>query len=254
MLILRSTLFNLAFYINMMVWMIIALPTLLMPRPVFMAVARLWTRSSLWLLATLCGTRMEVRGRSHVPPGGCLVASKHQSLWETFAMFVIFDDPAYVIKRELQWIPFYGWFTLKARSIPVNRKGGAAALLTMNRLALKEAATGRQIVIFPEGTRRAAGAPPAYKYGITHMYEQMGLPCLPVALNSGLFWPRRRFLRYPGTIVVEILPPIPAGLGRDQFFATMKQEIETASGRLIEEATAAATREGTALFAPHRAR
>jgi 1-acyl-sn-glycerol-3-phosphate acyltransferase len=235
MLILRSAAFNVAFYLNLFVWFLIALPTLLLPRAAFMAAARQWTRISLWLLRAICGTRMEVRGREYIPPGGFLVACKHQSLWETFALFMVFEDPAFVIKRELQWIPFYGWFTLKARSIPVNRKGGSPALAAMNRRALEEAATGRQIVIFPEGTRRAAGAPPAYKYGIAHMYEQMGLPCVPVALNSGLFWPRRRFLRHPGTIVVEIAPPLPPGLPRDTFFARMQEEIESRSAALLAE-------------------
>jgi 1-acyl-sn-glycerol-3-phosphate acyltransferase len=163
-------------------------------------------------------------------------------MWETFALFCVFDDPAFVLKRELQWMPMFGWYTIKARSIPVNRKGGASALLAMNARAAEEAAAGRQIVIFPEGTRTAPGAPPSYKYGIAHMYEQMGMSCVPVGLNSGLFWPRRKFLRYPGTIVVEICEPIAPGLERDAFFALMKERIEASSDALLLEGRA--TRRG----------
>jgi 1-acyl-sn-glycerol-3-phosphate acyltransferase len=237
MLLFRSALFNALYYLNLIVWMIAVLPTLAMPRRVFMAVARLWARQSLWMLKVVCGTRFELRGAHNIPPGGFLVAAKHQSLWETFALLTVFDDPAFVLKRELRWIPFFGWYTWVARSIPVNRGGGSKALADMNRRAGEEARGGRQIIIFPEGTRRAPGAPAAYKYGIAHMYEQMGLACVPVALNSGVFWPRRKMIRRPGTIVVEVLPAIPPGLSRDAFFARMQEDIEAASDRLLAEAT-----------------
>lgn len=233
MLFLRSALFNVVFYINMIVLMIVAVPTLLMPRAALCAMVRAWSTTSLFWLRVICGTKVEFRGLERIPPGGFLVASKHQSLWETFALFQIFDDPCFILKRELQWIPLFGWLTIKHRSVPVNRSGGSAALQEMNRLAGEQARTGRQIIIFPEGTRRAPGAEPAYKFGIAHMYDTMKSPCVPVALNSGLFWPRRKFLRYPGTIVVEVLEPIPPGLPKDVFFATMQERIETASRRLL---------------------
>jgi 1-acyl-sn-glycerol-3-phosphate acyltransferase len=233
----RSALFNALYYLNLIVWMIGVLPTLVMPRQAFMTVARIWAGTSLWLLRVVCGTRFELRGAGNIPPGGFLVASKHQSLWETFALLTVFKDPAFVLKRELRWIPFFGWYTWKAQSIPVNRGGGGKALADMNRRAAEAARGGRQIVIFPEGTRRAPGAPAAYKYGIAHMYEQMGLPCVPVALNSGVFWPRRKLIRRPGTIVIEVLPVIPPGLPRDMFFSQMQDAIEAASARLLAEAT-----------------
>jgi 1-acyl-sn-glycerol-3-phosphate acyltransferase len=235
MLFLRSLLFNAAYYINLMLWMIAALPSLVMPRAVFMWIARTWAGTSLWLLKVICGTGVEFRGLEKIPDGGFIVAAKHQSLWETFALLVIFRDPAFILKRELQWIPLFGWFTLKAKSIPVRRGKGGEALAEMNALAREQAAAGRQIIIFPEGTRRAPGAPPAYKYGIAHMYEQMGMTCVPLALNSGVFWPRRQFLRRPGVIVVEILDPIPPGLPKDAFFTAMKDAVETASDRLLQE-------------------
>jgi 1-acyl-sn-glycerol-3-phosphate acyltransferase len=245
MLQLRSFVFNVVYYVNIILWMLVLVPSFLMPRMVFIRAARLWAHMNLWLLRVICGTRVEFRGTERLPPGGFLVACKHQSMWETFALFCILDDPAFVLKRELLYVPFFGWYALKARSIPVRRGGGASALRDMNALAREEARHGRQIVIFPEGTRTAAGAPPAYKYGIAHMYEQMGIECVPMALNSGVFWPRRKFLRYPGTIVVEVLEPIPAGLDRDQFFTTLQERIETASDALLAEARAEQRRRST---------
>ena len=235
MLAFRSFLFNAAFYANLIVWMLAALPLLLAPRMALMRVAQGWARSNLWLLGTIAGTRVEIRGREHIPPGGLLVASKHQSLWETFALATLFDDPTFVLKRELMWIPLFGWFLWKADMVPIDRRAGSSALREMTRRARDEVAHGRQLLIFPEGTRRPPGAEPAYKYGIVHLYEKLGVPCVPVALNSGLFWPRRSFIRRPGTIIVEILAPIPPGLPRDAFFRTMTQQIEEASNRLLAE-------------------
>ncbi len=233
MIALRSLVFNIVFYVNMIVLMLLAIPTLLMPRGALVWFVRMWSTTSLWWLKVICGTTVEFRGLENIPKGGALVASKHQSLWETFALFQILDDPTFVLKRELQWIPFFGWYTIKYRAIPVNRGGGSNALQEMNRQAAEQARHGRQIVIFPEGTRRAPGAEPAYKYGIAHMYERIGMPCVPIALNSGLFWPRRKFLRFPGVITVEVLPPIPPGLPREEFFRLLQDRIETASQRLL---------------------
>ncbi len=235
MLIIRSLLFNVAFYANLILWLIMLIPGFLVPRRVFMRMVQLWAHTSLWLLRVLAGTRIEVRGREKIPPGGALVASKHQSLWETFALVTLFDDPTFILKRELMWIPFFGWYTWKADCIPVNRKAGSQALVQMTAKAKDEARHGRQIIIFPEGTRRPAGAPAAYKYGVAHLYQNLGFPCVPIALNSGLYWPRRQFIRRPGTIVVEVLDPIPPGLPREEFFRLMQGGIEEASDRLLAE-------------------
>jgi 1-acyl-sn-glycerol-3-phosphate acyltransferase len=238
MLALRSFLFNLAFYANLLAWMIVFIPAYLIPRKAFLRIAQAWARSSLWLLKMIAGTGVEVRGREKIPPGGLIVASKHQSLWETFALLTLFDDPAFILKRELMWIPLFGWYAWKADMVPVNRRSGSQALSEMNRRAKAEAARGRQILIFPEGTRRPPGAEPAYKFGVAHIYATLGAPCLPVALNSGLFWPRRSFLRRPGTITVEILDPIAPGMPRDLFFETVKSRMEAASDRLLAEGQA----------------
>ncbi|MBM6593429.1 lysophospholipid acyltransferase family protein [Microvirga pudoricolor] len=235
MLVLRSLLFNVAFYINLIVWLILLIPGFVVPRKAFMRLVQTWARTSLWLLRVLAGTKVEYRGLERIPAGGLLVASKHQSLWETFALLPVFDDPTFILKRELQWIPFFGWYTWKADCIPVNRKAGSQALVAMTAKAKEEVREGRQIMIFPEGTRRPAGAPPAYKYGVSHLYQSLGVPCLPVGLNSGLYWPRRKFIRHPGTIVVEILEPIPVGLERTEMFRILQERIEDSSNRLYED-------------------
>lgn len=236
MLVLRSLLFNIAFYANLIARLVLYLPLLALPRQWLMAGVRDWARSSLWLMRVIAGTKAEFRGMENVPPGGLLIAAKHQSLWETFALLTITKDPAFVLKRELSWLPFFGWYALKARMIPVDRGKGAVALATMTARVGAQIALGRQIIIFPEGTRRPPGAPPSYKYGLVHLYHTLSVPCLPVALNSGLYWPRRQFIRRPGTIIVECLPVIAPGLSRTTFRDTIAADIEEVSNRLMAEA------------------
>jgi 1-acyl-sn-glycerol-3-phosphate acyltransferase len=236
MTVLRSLAFNVAFYANTVLWLFALIPLLVLPRKIFLRAVQAWGSVSIWLMRVLAGIRLEFRGLEKIPSGGLLVASKHQSAAETFSLLTLFDDPTFVLKRELQWIPLFGWYTMKAAQVPVNRSAGSAALADMNERARKEAARGRQIIIFPEGTRRAPGAPPAYKYGIAHLYQNLGVPCLPVAMNTGVFWPRRSFMRRPGTMVIEVLDPIPPGLPRDAFFEEVKAAIEAGCDRLLAEA------------------
>ncbi len=233
--IIRSVLFNVLFYLNMIALMCLALPTLVMPRRAILEVVRFWARSNNWLLRTVCGITFELRGLDRIPPGALLVASKHQSLWETFALVPLFSDPAFILKRELMWLPFFGWYARKAQMIPVDRGARSQALAAISARARIELARGRQIVIFPEGTRRPPGAEPKYKYGVVHLYAESGVACLPIALNSGLFWPRRSIRRNPGTIVAEFLDPIAPGLDKQVFFERLQQAIETATARLIRE-------------------
>jgi 1-acyl-sn-glycerol-3-phosphate acyltransferase len=234
-LVVRSVVFNVLFYLSLIVYFFAAIPTLVMPRWGILAVAKLWARTNLWLLRAICGIGVEFRGFDRIPPGPLLVASKHQSLWETFALLLILKDPAYIMKRELMWIPFFGWYTWKAGMISVDRSRGSQALTQMNANARREALRDRQIIIFPEGTRRPPGAEPKYKFGVVHLYMDMGVPCLPIALNSGLFWPRRSFRRYPGTIVVDVLEPIPPGLRKEEFFTHLQRVVEDATARLVAD-------------------
>jgi len=237
MLVLRSLLFNVAFYVATAVCLLLPLPVyFFLPQGFAMWVVSTWGKVILWLLRVIVGTRYEVRGLDNVPAGGILVASKHQSAWETFALVPLFPDPTFVIKSQLKWIPVWGQYTIKAGMIHVDRKAGTAALRYITGRAKHELAKGRQIVIFPEGTRRAPGAPPDYQGGVAHLYRALGVPVLPVALNSGLYWPRRKFMRYPGTIIVEFLPPLPPGLPSRTFLDQLTTAIETASDRLLLEA------------------
>ena len=234
----RSVLFNVLFYANLVIHQIVALPTLLMPYPVLRGFIRSYARTSLWLLRVVCGTTVSWRGTDKIPQGACIVACKHQSTWETFALYAVLEDPIFVLKRELMWIPVFGWYMRKAGLIPIDRSARMAALARMTARA-RQALTGarpRQLVVFPEGTRRAPGAEPSYKPGIVQLYNKAGVPCLPVALNSGLFWPRRSLWKLPGTIVVEVQDPIAPGLDKAAFFARLQSAIEEASSRLIREA------------------
>ena len=232
----RSLLFNVLFYVTTTLFVVLGSPLLFGPRRWAMAALAIHGRFELWLLKLIVGTTFEVRGREKLPKGACLVACKHQSAWETFALIPLFRDPALLMKRELFWIPFHGWFSRKFEMIPVDRDKGPAALRRMLREAKSRIADGREIIIFPEGTRRAPGAPPDYKTGVILLYAALGVACVPVALNSGVFWPRRSLTRRPGTIVVEFLDPIPPGLPRDEFLARLTTAIETASNRLLAEA------------------
>jgi 1-acyl-sn-glycerol-3-phosphate acyltransferase len=236
LILVRSIAFNLLFYLNTLLYLIVALPTFFMPYRAVIAVARAWGGANLVLLRVVAGIDCEVRGREKIPKGPIIVASKHQSALETFALLPLFDNPLFIVKRELLWIPIFGWLMNKGRMVPVDRGARSQALSAMTARAKVELADNRQLIIFPEGTRRPPGAEPRYKFGVAQLYAAEGVPCVPVALNTGLFWPRRSIRRLPGTVVIEILDPIAPGLGKDAFFKRLQRDIETATTRLIAEA------------------
>src|SRR6185369_4145046 len=198
MLLLRSTLFFAWFAFVSVALCILYLPTLVLPRRAIVLGSRLWSRLVLLGLKWIAGLDYEVRGTP--PRGAVLIAAKHMSMWDTVALYLLLDDPAVVLKRSLQLIPFYGWYTWKAGSIAIDRDGKASALRKMPNDAKAAMAEGRSILIFPEGTRKSPGAPPDYKPGVAGLYGQLGVPCVPVALNSGLFW--TGFIKNPGRIVL----------------------------------------------------
>jgi 1-acyl-sn-glycerol-3-phosphate acyltransferase len=242
LILVRSIVFNVLFYLNTALWLIIALPTFFMPYRAILTVATAWGRSNLVLLRVVVGIDYEIRGREKLPKGPILVAPKHQSAWETFSLLQLFDNPVFIVKRELQWIPIFGWLMIKGRMVPVNRGARSQALAAMIERVRIELALGRQLVIFPEGTRRPAGAEPRYKFGVAHLYAAEGVPCVPIALNSGLFWPRRSIRLRPGTVLVEILDPIQPGLDKDAFFERLQHDLETATARLLAESENKRTR------------
>ncbi|MBN9022174.1 MAG: 1-acyl-sn-glycerol-3-phosphate acyltransferase [Rhizobiales bacterium] len=239
--LIRSTLFTVAFFVATTILAIVGAPVFLLgSQRTVVGYTQLWGRVSRGLLRVLAGVRVEIRGREHIPAGPALVAAKHQSAFETFALLPLLPYPAMVMKAELGRIPLFGFYSRVSGMILVDRRKGATALRAMVAAAKAEAAKGRPVVIFPEGTRRVPGAPPAYQPGVALLYTALALPCVPVALDSGLFWPRRSFRKYPGTIVVEFLPPIPAGLASKTFLARLETAIEDGSDRLLAEAAASA--------------
>jgi 1-acyl-sn-glycerol-3-phosphate acyltransferase len=235
---LRSLVFNILFYVVFLLWSLVALPTFVLPRPAMLKVASWWAKTNILLMRAICGIKVEFRGVEKIPKGPLIVASKHQSMWETISLLHFFEAPFFVVKRELKFIPLFGLFIIKTDMVAIDRAKGGRALLAVLRRAEEEVRRGRQFVIFPEGTRTAPGAPPHYKAGIGMVYVDCGVPVLPVALNSGLFWPRRTFMRYPGTLVVEFLDPIPPGLKRDEFLTRVESVIETATNRIVAVAQA----------------
>jgi 1-acyl-sn-glycerol-3-phosphate acyltransferase len=238
---LRSIIFAVLFYLTTTIFVVLGLPLLLGPRRWAMAGLRLHAQACLWLLRVIVGIGIEVRGLEKLPPPPFLIAAKHQSAWDTFALLPLFKDPALVMKAELGLIPVYGWFAHKFEHIMVKRSRAAVALKTMIVDAKARVAENREVLIFPEGTRSAPGAAPVYKPGFVALYEGLNIPCVPLALNSGLYWPRRQFIRYPGTVVVEILDALPPGMPRRLFKAEVEARIESASQRLIAEAGQAAS-------------
>jgi 1-acyl-sn-glycerol-3-phosphate acyltransferase len=255
MIYIRSLIFNVAFYAVLIGLLLLGLPLLLGTRRSIFTLARIWGNTSLWLLDKICNLSVEFRGLEKIPRGGFIIAPKHQSIWETFALLTKFDDFTFVLKRELTHIPIFGWYCLKAEQIAINRAKGSVALNEVTERARAILAQDRQIFIFPEGTRRPAGAPPMYKYGVSHVYAETQARCLPVALNSGLFWPRRSFLRRPGKVLVEFLDPIEPGLPREIFLSLLRERMEVATARLIDESlltdpSLVAPRGATAAVAP----
>lgn len=236
MLLLRSSLFQVLFYTCTLILMILGSPLLLVPQRWGIWLVHLWARWNLLLIRVVVGLKVEWRGLENIPEGGYILASKHQSAWETFALIPNVPFPTFILKRELRWIPIFGWYLAKFRQIPINRGKRAAALAAMMEAAEKTIADGRQIMIFPEGTRRPPGAEPAFKFGIAHLYRDLNCTVLPVALNAGLYWPRASWMIYPGKVIVEFLPPIEPGLSPRDFHDKLVHDIEAATSRLCEEA------------------
>lgn len=231
----RGLAFNAAFY----GWTIILLPAgviaSVISRNSLKKVGHLWFSGALHLLALIVGLRHQVRGREHVPDRPVILAVKHQSAWETLALSLIIDDPVFVLKRELTRIPVFGWLLTVIGMIAVDRSGGTAVMRSMVAQARERIAEGRSIIIFPEGTRTPPGMRRRYQAGVAALYGSLDIPVVPVALNSGLFWPRRSTRLKPGLITLEFLPAIPPGLSRQDFTAQLETAIEDATERLIEE-------------------
>lgn len=230
---LRSLLFNACFLLWSMVMHLGTLPFLLGPPGGVYFMGWIWVRGTLLLLRLICGLSYRVEGLENLPAEPVVVASKHQSIWETMAFCHIFDRPIFILKKELIRIPFYGWYLKRMGMISIDRDGGAKAMRQMIAEARQCLEDGKHIIIFPEGTRTAPGQRRAYHPGVAALYKQLGCPLLPVALDSGRFWPAKRLRQKPGCITVRLLPALPPGLERRDFMARLEQDIEDASRALL---------------------
>jgi len=234
--LLRSLIFVIWLYGTMAILAILALPVLVLPRRVTASVIRVYARLILFGLYWICGIRVELKGHEHIRDGAQIVAGKHQAMLDVFIPFLFFRDPVVIMKRELLWYPFLGWYALKSSQIPIDRDGGAQTMRRMLKAAKSRvlSGAGRQLVIFPEGTRTEPGAPPAYKpAGIRAFYKNLDLPIIPVATNSGLCWPAHGLIRNPGVVVYEVLPEIDAGLSQKDMLATLQARLEAGSNALL---------------------
>ena len=238
MIVVRSTLFNLLFYGFTLLVGVLGLPSFLLGRRAVQKVSRFWSGTLVAMARVVAGIDVELRGTENLPKGAAIVAAKHQSAWETLYFTELLDRPAAVMKQELVRVPLVGPYMRAMEMIPVDRKAGASALRRMVEKAREAAAAGRAILIFPQGTRVAPGAKAPYHPGTAALYVGLGLPVIPVALNSGMYWSRNAFWKRPGRVVVEFLPPIPPGLDRKAFMARLEETLESATARLEAEARA----------------
>lgn len=235
MILVRSLTFTLAYYLYSTLVALVMIPLFLAPRRWVTHVLTWYGAGTTVLLRLICNIKVEIRGREHLPRGAALIAGKHQCMFDIFGSFAFLPDACFVAKKELMVIPFLGWYATKGGMIVVDRDGHSGALRKLVKDARDRFRDARQLVIFAEGTRKAPGAPPDYKPGIAALYRDLEMPVIPLALNTGVHWPAHGVMRYPGTIVFEFLPPIPAGLKRGEFMRELETRIETASNALIAE-------------------
>lgn len=238
MLMLRSIIFVVLIYLLMAILAFLCLPLIIFSRRIAVETVRFWIKCTRLALRFIMGIKTEIRGVENLPEGAIIWASKHQSMYDAFVPWLVLDHPAIVIKKELLWYPVFGWYAWRTDMIAINRGGGSKTLRNMIEASRQSMDEGRQLLIFPEGTRQLPGAPPKYRPGVFGMYQELDVPVVPVATNNGLCWPRRGVRRHPGTVVVEILPTIEIGMQKDAFMEKLETVIETACESLLDEGLA----------------
>ncbi len=236
LLFLRSLTFHTVFYLWTIFCAVALSWTFFIPRRQMVRVIRVYFASLRFLERSILGLNYQVIGRENLPDGPCLLAMKHQSTYETFKLYEIFGDVAIILKRELMWIPIWGWYQAKAGMIAIDRGAGVQAMRSIVNGAKKALHEQRSIVIFPQGTRTPPGVKKPYKSGIAILYEQLSLPVVPVALNAGCFWPRKAFLIKSGTVTFEILPALLPGLDRQVMMQQLEQNLEAHAQTLVVQA------------------
>lgn len=229
---LRSVIFDAAFYITSFIIMIIFLPLMIFPKKIIFWAGRIWASVTMSLLRMIVGLSYRVEGTENLPSGGCIVACKHESAWETLIFHILLNRPGYALKRELMWIPLINLYFWRMGMVVIDRGAGTKALKSLIQGARRIIEQGRPLVIYPEGTRGAPGLPGHYQAGVGVLYKDLNVPVVPVALNSGSFWGRRSPIKLPGQIVIQFLPPIQPGLARAEFMEKLENSIEKNSQNL----------------------
>ncbi len=231
MVLARSIIFTICYYIYSLIVFVLMIPTFFLPRKWAMIMPIVWTGGGIKLLEWICNIHLNIEGKENLPQkNGYIVASKHESAMETSIFHNVVPETFYIFKKELLWVPFAGLYGLKTGCVPIDRKGGGTALRKMLKASIKRFQNGQNMVIFPEGTR----TPPdqentkPYSPGIALIYESCQVPVVPVALNTGYVWPKNSFMRYPGTVTVRILKPIEPGLPKREFLKILQEQIESA--------------------------
>ena len=213
----------------------LGLPFLFLPRRYSAKLIHVWSKLMLFLFKNLNGLDWEVIGTDNIPSGSFIVASKHQSIWDTVFFTAFFPDAAMVLKRMIIFIPLYGWHAIKAKMIWLDRGAHSKALRKLIKQGQECSKNERPIIIFPEGTRSAVGEKNEYKSGVSALYRFLEIPCIPVALDSGLYWKEKGLKRNSGKIKVKFLPPIKPGLMRKDFEKKLESIIEGETNLLIKE-------------------
>lgn len=232
MILLRSALFNVFFWGYILLLGVFGLPISAIYRPFSFVMGRAWGVGSLWLLKVFCNITYEVRGIENIPQGAALIASKHQSAWDTIIFWALLKRPAYVLKRELIFFPIFGWYLLLLKNIYINRQSGTSAMKKMLRQASERVKENRPIIIFPEGTRTPPGAVSIFHPGVAALYSHLDIPVVPVALNSGKLWQKNAFVKKPGIITIEFLENITPGMKNRDFLQKLQNIIEDKCQRL----------------------
>jgi 1-acyl-sn-glycerol-3-phosphate acyltransferase len=221
-------------YLAMLVLAIWFTPLVLFRREAAYDAVHTYCRWVRWSASVLVGLRSEIRGE--VPQAEVLIASKHQSFFDIILIVSAVPRPKFIMKKELLWAPILGWYAKQIGCVPVDRGRRSEAMKKMVADVKSGRALAGQLIIYPQGTRVAAGDVKPYKAGVGVLYSELGQPCVPAATNVGVFWPRHGLLRKPGLSVVEFLPPVPPGLSVPAFMARIEADIERASDRLMAEA------------------
>ncbi len=231
--IIRSILFMFLFYVWALLIVLLFLPTFLLPAKYAILAPETWTHGNRFLLKWITGIRIHVTGVENLPKkNGYIVASKHQSAMETVLLHLFVPNMIYILKKSLLFLPFAGWYFIKTGCIAIDRKAGIKSMHLLMTKASSQLKKGFNILIFPEGTRTKPRTKTKYNPGVFLLYENCKVPVVPVALNTGYFWPKNSFRRHAGTVTFKFLPQIPAGLGKKQFMNELEQTIESSCQKM----------------------